>query len=118
LVSTGKVSSESKGKKVKPSAEEKRAEESKKEAAEVKEERQRVVEMEVFGWRLVHELLSQEEQEEVLRRYRTTRPQLPKILTSDPVVRRLGAKPGDIIKITRTSPTAGVTVYYRVVDEA
>jgi DNA-directed RNA polymerase subunit H len=118
-VSTGKVSSESKGKKVKPSAEERRAEESRKEeAAEVKEKRQRVVEMEVFGWRLVHELLSQEEQEEVLKRYRTTRPQLPKILTSDPVVRRLGAKPGDIIKITRTSPTAGVTVYYRVVDEA
>jgi hypothetical protein len=77
LVSTGKVSSESKGKKVKPSAEERRTEESRKEeAAEVKEERQRVVEIEVFGWRLVHELLSQEEQEEVLRRYRTTRPHI------------------------------------------
>jgi DNA-directed RNA polymerase subunit H len=114
LVSTGKVSSKSKGKKVKPSVAEERA----KETAEVKEAKPRVVELEVFGWRLVHELLSQEEQEEALRRYKTTRPQLPKILTSDPVVRRLGAKPGDIIKVARTSPTAGVTVYYRVVDEA
>ena len=113
-MSTGKVLSKSKGRKVKLSA----AEQGAKETAEVKEEKPGVVEMEVFGWRLVHELLSQEEQEEVLRRYRATRPQLPKMLTSDPVVRRLGAKPGDIIKITRTSPTAGVTVYYRVVDEA
>ncbi len=114
MVSTGQVSPKSKAKKVKPSVVKGAA----KEAAEVKEVRPRVVELEVFGWRLVHELLSQEEQEEVLRRYRTTRPQLPKILTSDPVVRKLGAKPGDVIKITRTSPTAGVTVYYRVVDEA
>ncbi len=114
MVSTGKLSSKSKGKKEIPSA----AMEKVGEAAEVKEVHQRVVDLEVFGWRLVHELLSPEEQEEVLRRYKTTRPQLPKILTSDPVVRKLGAKPGDIIKITRTSPTAGVTVYYRVVDEA
>ncbi len=114
MVSTGQVSSKSKGKKVKASP----AEERVGEVSEVKEEKARVVELEVFGWRLVHELLTQEEQEEVLRRYKTTRPQLPKILTSDPVVRKLGAKPGDIIKITRTSPTAGVTVYYRVVDEA
>ena len=114
MVSTGQLSSKSKGKKVRASA----AKERVGEAAEVKETHPRIVELEVFGWRLVHELLSPEEQEEVLKRYKTTRPQLPKILTSDPVVRKLGAKPGDIIKITRTSPTAGVTVYYRVVDEA
>lgn len=110
-MSSARVSSKSKAKKVRPS----------QEVAEQKEavqERPRVVELEVFGWRLVHELLSEQEQEEVLRRYRTTRTQLPKILTTDPVVRRLGARPGDVIKITRTSPTAGVTVYYRVVDEA
>ena len=111
MVSSARVSSRSKAKKEKPSPESERTK-------EAEQERPRVVELEVFGWRLVHELLSEQEQEEVLRRYKTTRTQLPKILTSDPVVRKLGARPGDVIKITRTSPTAGVTVYYRVVDEA
>ncbi|HIE37170.1 TPA: DNA-directed RNA polymerase subunit H, partial [Candidatus Geothermarchaeota archaeon] len=40
---------------------------------------------------------------------------LPYIKRTDPVVRALGAKHGDIIKITRKSPTAGESVYYRLV---
>ena len=64
-----------------------------------------------------HEVLSPEEAKQVLEKYRVKPEQLPYILASDPVVRELGAKPGDIIKITRPSPTAGVTVYYRYVVE-
>ncbi|MDW8044070.1 MAG: DNA-directed RNA polymerase subunit H [Nitrososphaerota archaeon] len=71
-----------------------------------------------MGWSIKHELLGRDEAEQVLQRYKANRNQLPKILTTDPVVKKMGARPGDIIKITRTSPTAGLTVYYRVVDEA
>lgn len=81
-------------------------------------EAERVVVVELMGWRIEHELLDSAEAEQVLNRYKATRNQLPKILVTDPVVRKMGAKPGDIIKITRTSPTAGLTVYYRVVEEA
>jgi len=33
------------------------------------------------------------------------------------VVRVIGAKPGDILRITRKSPTAGVYISYRYVIE-
>lgn len=62
-----------------------------------------------------HEILSKEEAEELLRKYRIKPYHFPKIKDSDPAVRALGAKPGDIIKITRKSPTAGEAVYYRFV---
>jgi len=43
--------------------------------------------------------------------------QLPYIKTSDPAAETLGAKMGDILRITRKSATAGeVTVYRYVVD--
>jgi DNA-directed RNA polymerase subunit H len=59
--------------------------------------------------------LNEKEKEEVLKKYRVTLKQLPRILSSDPVVKAIGAKPGDIIKIIRKSPVAGESVYYRVV---
>jgi DNA-directed RNA polymerase subunit H len=62
-----------------------------------------------------HEVLSKEEVEELLKKYKASLNQLPQILINDPVVRELGAKIGDVIKITRNSPTAGTSVYYRVV---
>ena len=62
-----------------------------------------------------HEILSKKEAEELLRKYRIKPYHLPKIKSSDPAVKALGAKPGDIIKITRKSPTAGEAVYYRFV---
>jgi DNA-directed RNA polymerase subunit H len=34
----------------------------------------------------------------------------------DPIVRLIGAVPGNILKITRPSQTAGETVYYRCVS--
>ncbi len=63
-----------------------------------------------------HEILSDKEAERVLKKYKlSSKMQLPKILSSDPVVKAIGAKKGDIIKITRKSITAGEAVYYRVV---
>ncbi len=62
-----------------------------------------------------HVLLSEEERKEVLKEYRATLKQLPRMLASDPVAKLLGAKPGDVVKIIRKSPTAGENVYYRVV---
>jgi len=62
-----------------------------------------------------HEILSREEAEELLRRYKIKPYHLPKIKDTDPAVKALGAKPGDIIKIIRRSPTAGEAVYYRFV---
>lgn len=62
-----------------------------------------------------HFVLSEKEKEELLKRYGITLKELPRILSSDPMVKKLGAKPGDVIKIERKSPTAGKTVYYRVV---
>jgi DNA-directed RNA polymerase subunit H (RpoH/RPB5) len=41
--------------------------------------------------------------------------QLPRIDITDIVVRYLGFKVGDVIKVTRPSPTTGISIQYRVV---
>lgn len=64
-----------------------------------------------------HILLTEEETQEVLTRYKITKGQLPKIKTSDVVVKQINAKPGDVIKIIRKSLTAGKAVAYRLVIE-
>ena len=63
-----------------------------------------------------HDILSAKERKEVLEKFGVAKEQLPKILATDPVIEEIQAKPGDIIKITRKSPTAGEAVYYRVVE--
>ena len=64
-----------------------------------------------------HRVLPPEEAQKVLEKYRVKPQQLPYILASDPVVKAIGAKPGDIIEIIRDSETAGKAVYYRIVVE-
>ncbi|MFP4112299.1 MAG: DNA-directed RNA polymerase subunit H [Candidatus Woesearchaeota archaeon] len=60
-----------------------------------------------------HEIAKGPEIKAVFEKYNITVNELPKILISDPGIRHLGAKPGDIIKITRISPTSGKSIYYR-----
>jgi len=44
--------------------------------------------------------------------------QLPRILSNDPAVISAGAKPGQIVKIIRKSPTAKYATAYRLVVES
>jgi DNA-directed RNA polymerase subunit H (RpoH/RPB5) len=62
-----------------------------------------------------HIILNEHEKEELLKRYGISLRQLPRILVSDPVIKLLNGKPGDVVKIIRKSHTAKETVYYRVV---
>jgi DNA-directed RNA polymerase subunit H len=64
-----------------------------------------------------HEILTPKEREELLQEYRVKPYQLPAIRASDPAVKAIGAKPGDILRIIRKSPTAGKYVAYRYVIE-
>lgn len=71
----------------------------------------------IFEHRYVpkHEILPPEERQKLLTDYRVELYQLPRIKASDPAVKAIGAKPGDVVKITRDSPTAGKYVSYRYV---
>jgi DNA-directed RNA polymerase subunit H len=73
----------------------------------------------VFDHLLVpkHTLLSQEEVERVLNKYRIKPYQLPKIMASDPAALAIQAQPGNVIKILRKSHTAGEAIAYRYVVE-
>jgi DNA-directed RNA polymerase subunit H len=62
-----------------------------------------------------HEVINETQAQELMKRFGVSKEQLPSILKTDPVIEEIGAKPGDIVKITRKSPIAGESVYYRVV---
>jgi DNA-directed RNA polymerase subunit H (RpoH/RPB5) len=71
----------------------------------------------IFKHELVpkHEILPPEEAKELLENYRVKPHQLPHIKSSDIMAIAIGAKSGDILKITRNSVTAGKYVSYRYV---
>jgi len=62
-----------------------------------------------------HSKLTKQEIQELLEKYNIVLNDLPKILLTDPAIEKLNIKTGDVIKITRNSPTAGIAIYYRVV---
>jgi DNA-directed RNA polymerase subunit H (RpoH/RPB5) len=61
------------------------------------------------------EFLTEEERERILKFYHSKPFQFPWIKASDPVSIIFGARPGDILKITANSETAGTYVSYRYV---
>ena len=73
----------------------------------------------IFGHVLVpkHEIVSVEEREKLLNEYRVQPFQLPRLKASDPGAKAIGAKPGDVVRILRDSPTAGKYTSYRYVVE-
>ncbi len=64
-----------------------------------------------------HEIISKNESNEVLEKFNCKQSELPLIFVTDPAIVGLGVKPGDMIKITRKSSTAGESLYYRYVVE-
>jgi DNA-directed RNA polymerase subunit H len=64
-----------------------------------------------------HEVLADSEAQAILVKYGVTPDQLPRILSSDPVARAIRARPGQIVRIRRRSPTAGEAVAFRYVVE-
>jgi len=62
-----------------------------------------------------HIILKENEIKEVLEKFNIKPENLPKILLSDPVVKAINAKEGNILKIVRKSKTAGISIYYRIV---
>lgn len=65
-----------------------------------------------------HTKIGEEEILKLLEQYNISLKQLPKILKTDPALRALDAKPGDVIKIERVSPTVGKVNFFRVVINA
>lgn len=64
-----------------------------------------------------HEILEEKEKEQLLTQLRVHPYQLPQISSSDPAVKAIGAKPGDLLRVIRKSPTAGKHIAYRYVVE-
>ena len=64
-----------------------------------------------------HVILSESDIEKAFKDLDFEQEQLPKIKSDDPVVKAIDAKIGDVLEITRRSPTAGTFVTYRLVIE-
>jgi DNA-directed RNA polymerase subunit H len=62
-----------------------------------------------------HQIMTEEELTGLLSLYKITSEQLPRMYHDDPAVKTIGAKPGDVIRIIRTSHTAGRAESYRLV---
>ncbi len=64
-----------------------------------------------------HEILTEKEKNELLERYKVKPYQMPQVSSTDPAVKAIGAKPGDVLRIIRRSSTAGEHIAYRYVIE-
>lgn len=62
-----------------------------------------------------HQVLTKAEKNAILKRYKLKDDQLPRVQKEDPVARYFGLDRGEVVKIVRTSETAGRYVTYRLV---
>ncbi len=62
-----------------------------------------------------HRKMDEEEVDDLLEKFDAEKDDLPKIERTDAALKQMDAEEGDVIEITRDSPTAGKTNYYRVV---
>ncbi|NHJ47853.1 MAG: DNA-directed RNA polymerase subunit H [Asgard group archaeon] len=62
-----------------------------------------------------HVICPEDELKGLLEKFNIKRRHLPKILASDPAVKEIGAKPGQVVKIFRESEIAGESIAYRLV---
>jgi len=60
-----------------------------------------------------HEKISEKDKQVLFDQYQISEKDLPKISIKDPAIIHLDLKLGDVIKITRDSPTAGKVYFYR-----
>jgi DNA-directed RNA polymerase subunit H len=65
----------------------------------------------------MHEILNEKDKKQLLEQYKVQPYQMPQIKSTDPAVKAIGAKPGDILKVIRKSATAGEHTAYRYVVE-
>ncbi len=63
----------------------------------------------------LHEILTDEERKEISEKFHSEPYQFPWIRSTDPISIILGAKPGDVLKVTHESETAGKYMSYRYV---
>ena len=64
-----------------------------------------------------HEIMTKKEAQKVLDEFNCKPTELPLIFVTHPAILGRGVKPGDMIRITRKSGTAGESTYYRYVVE-
>ena len=65
-----------------------------------------------------HIIVEPAEVELLTKHYKIKKTQLPRVHSSDPAARVLGARPGQVLRIERQSETSGKTYYYRLVVDA
>lgn len=84
--------------------------------ATAKEEEEKK-EIDIFASEFVpkHEILGDEDKKMFLQKMNISLKQLPRIKGSDAVIKTIGGKRGDVVRITRKSAVAGEYNYYRVV---
>jgi len=60
-------------------------------------------------------ILSTDEKQQIMKRYNVTKDkEFPDISRFDPVSQAIGVRPGELIEIIRSSPTAVNSLYYRI----